>query len=223
MRCVWCSYPTTIIIGDFWNTEPDTLWLTAGNSITNHSNVTKSACPESWTTGHQHRVYLGLIDLIAFFWLLLENRLFPGTSFNELLLIQGSKCSLADFEHLQKNTKCNKIDFLHSFCHFTLIGRGEALLGLLFWYILTWHFDRFWHDTLTDADVCQLSTHLPLTLILMVISTGLFYVNGGSKMQGWQSWNLKRKICLYSNFVVQIIIVMFIKPGSLLESAFGVS
>ena len=33
---------------------------------------------------------------------------------------------------------------------------------------------------MTDADVCQLSTHLPLTLILMVISTGLFYVNGGS-------------------------------------------
>ena len=50
-----------------------------------------------------------------------------------------------------------------------------------FWQILTWHFDRFWHDTLTDADICRLSTYLPLTLILMVISTGLFYMNGGSK------------------------------------------
>ena len=46
-----------------------------------------------------------------------------------------------------------------------------------------WQFDRFWHDTLTDADICQLSTHLPLTLILMVISTGLFYVNGGSTFE----------------------------------------
>ena len=46
---------------------------------------------------------------------------------------------------------------------------------------VTWHFDRFWHDTLTDVDICHLSTHLPLTLILVVISTGLFYVNGGSK------------------------------------------
>ena len=62
---------------------------------------------------------------------------------------------------------------------------------------MTWHFDSFWHDilkdadnTLTDADICQLSTHLPL-MILMVISTGLFYVNGGSNLEwlcGLISW-----------------------------------
>ena len=95
------------------NTAFDTLWLAAGNSYTNHSNMTKGASPESWTTGQQHRVYLGLIDLLTFFRWLLENRLFPGTFFTELLLILSLKCNLAYFEHLQKTRNAIEIDFLH--------------------------------------------------------------------------------------------------------------
>ena len=80
-------HPTTIIIGDLSNNEFDTLWLSGGNSHTNHSDMTKGTSPESWTPRLGNRVYLELIDLIPFFWRLLENRLFSGTSFNELLLI----------------------------------------------------------------------------------------------------------------------------------------
>ena len=87
VKKVVCFYPTTIIIGDLSNNEFDTLWLSGGNSHTNHSDMTKGTSPESWTPRLGNRVYLELIDLIPFFWRLLENRLFSGTSFNELLLI----------------------------------------------------------------------------------------------------------------------------------------
>ena len=68
------SYPTTIIIGDLSNNQFDTLWLSGGNSHTNHSDMTKGTSPESWTPRLGNRVYLRLIDLIPFFWRLLENK-----------------------------------------------------------------------------------------------------------------------------------------------------
>ena len=77
-------YPTTIIIGDLSKNQFDTLWLSGGNSHTKHSDMTKGTSPESWTPRLGNRVYLRLIDLIPFFWRLLENRLFSGTSFTEL-------------------------------------------------------------------------------------------------------------------------------------------
>ena len=80
-------HPTTIIIGNLSKNQFDTLWLSGGNSHTNHSDMTKGTCSESWTPRLDNRVYLELINLIPFFWRLLETRLFSGTSFNELLLI----------------------------------------------------------------------------------------------------------------------------------------
>ena len=46
------------------NTEFDTLWLSGGNSHTNHSNMTKGTSPESWTPRLGNRVYLGSICVV---------------------------------------------------------------------------------------------------------------------------------------------------------------
>ena len=50
-------HPTTIIICDLSNNEFDTLWLSGGNSHTNHSDMTKGTSPESWTPRLGNRVY----------------------------------------------------------------------------------------------------------------------------------------------------------------------
>ena len=67
----WSIQLLSIIIGDLWNAELDTLWLATGNSKIIYSNMAKGSSPESWITEHQHKVYLRLIDLIPFFWRLL--------------------------------------------------------------------------------------------------------------------------------------------------------
>ena len=160
---MFITNPTTIIIGNLSNNEFDTLWLSGGNSHTNHSDMTKGTSPESWTPRLGNRVYLRLIDLIAFFWRLLENKTISWHFFQWAYFNLKFKMQFGRFWTFAKNAKCNKNRiFALILSFYTNFERRSSPWPLVYIYYVTLSQilkQRFNKGSYSQAPLSQLSKY----------------------------------------------------------------